>query len=181
MSESGVGGVSMSEIARRMGMRPPSLYKHFPSLHAVYDELFRRGSVGLNDAVAVCLASAVPGRERLIAVMEVIIEWCVANPTLAQLMFWRPVPGFEPSADAFAPNVEMMDRARREYQEALDAGILAPGTDLDEFGDLCTVLLSGLFSQQISNEPGVDYAHGRFSSRTRRAVEILLAAYAPKD
>src|SRR6266567_5050801 len=43
MEEGGVGGLSMSEIAHRLGMRQPSLYKHFPSLHAVYDALFGRG------------------------------------------------------------------------------------------------------------------------------------------
>jgi len=43
MEEAGVGGLSMSEIARRLGMRQPSLYKYFPSLHAVYDALFARG------------------------------------------------------------------------------------------------------------------------------------------
>ena len=43
MGEAGVGGLSMSEIARRLGMRQPSLYKYFPSLHAVYDALFARG------------------------------------------------------------------------------------------------------------------------------------------
>ena len=31
MEEAGVGGLSMSEIARRLGMRQPSLYKYFPS------------------------------------------------------------------------------------------------------------------------------------------------------
>jgi AcrR family transcriptional regulator len=37
MEEAGVGGLSMSEIARLLGMRQPSLHKYFPSLHAVYD------------------------------------------------------------------------------------------------------------------------------------------------
>src|SRR5215471_7018832 len=43
MEQAGVGGLSMSEIARRLGMRQPSLYKYFDSLHAVYDAVFARG------------------------------------------------------------------------------------------------------------------------------------------
>src|ERR1035437_10858782 len=43
MTEEGVNGLSLAEIARRLGVQPPSLYKYFPSLMAVYDELFRRG------------------------------------------------------------------------------------------------------------------------------------------
>ena len=51
MEEAGVGGLTMSEIARRLGMRQPSLYKYFPSLHAVYDALFARGLAGSGAAV----------------------------------------------------------------------------------------------------------------------------------
>jgi AcrR family transcriptional regulator len=47
----------MSEIARRLGMRQPSLYKYFPSLHAVYDALFARG---LDRSHAAVLAAAEP-------------------------------------------------------------------------------------------------------------------------
>src|SRR5260370_38335829 len=43
MTEEGVNGLSLAEVARRLGVQPPSLYKCFPSLMAVYDELFSRG------------------------------------------------------------------------------------------------------------------------------------------
>lgn len=43
ITEHGVGALTMSEMARRMGMRAPSLYKYFPSLHAAFDALFKRG------------------------------------------------------------------------------------------------------------------------------------------
>ena len=43
MTEQGVGALTISEVARRMGIGGPSLYKYFPSLHAVYDLLFARG------------------------------------------------------------------------------------------------------------------------------------------
>ena len=43
MTEEGVNGLSLAEIARRLGVQPPSIYKYYPSLMAIYDELFRRG------------------------------------------------------------------------------------------------------------------------------------------
>src|SRR5690348_15033693 len=43
MAEEGVAGLSLGEIARRMSIRPPSLYVYFPSKHALYDALFKRG------------------------------------------------------------------------------------------------------------------------------------------
>src|SRR6266704_5478097 len=65
MEEAGVGGLSMSEIARRLGMRQPSLYKYFPSLHAVYDALFARGLAGSGAAVQAAARPLPPGVARI--------------------------------------------------------------------------------------------------------------------
>ena len=43
MRENGVAALSFNEIARRLGMKPPSLYAYFPSKMAIYDALFRLG------------------------------------------------------------------------------------------------------------------------------------------
>src|ERR1700723_1699455 len=43
MTEEGVNGLSLAEVARRLGVQPPSLYKYFPSLMAIYDSLFLEG------------------------------------------------------------------------------------------------------------------------------------------
>ena len=45
MTEEGVNGLSLAEVARRLGVQPPSLYKYFPSLMAIYDAIFRRGQM----------------------------------------------------------------------------------------------------------------------------------------
>ncbi|MFQ6029141.1 MAG: TetR/AcrR family transcriptional regulator, partial [Dehalococcoidia bacterium] len=41
MRENGVAALSFNEIARRLGMKPPSLYAYFSSKMAIYDGLFR--------------------------------------------------------------------------------------------------------------------------------------------
>src|SRR5271169_6354941 len=43
MTQQGVNGLSLAEVARRLGVQPPSLYKYFPSLMAIYDALFLEG------------------------------------------------------------------------------------------------------------------------------------------
>src|ERR1700723_346584 len=45
MTEEGVNGLSLAEVARRLGVQPPSIYKYFSSLMAVYDAIFERGQI----------------------------------------------------------------------------------------------------------------------------------------
>src|SRR4051794_34336603 len=52
MTEHGVGGLSLGEVARRMGMRTPSLYVYFDAKNAVYDAVFARGWRSAYDTVA---------------------------------------------------------------------------------------------------------------------------------
>src|ERR1035438_2079499 len=67
MTEEGVNGLSLAEIARRLGVQPPSLYKYFPSLMAVYDELFRRGQAEHLAIMRNALSAAAPGLTALTA------------------------------------------------------------------------------------------------------------------
>src|SRR5471032_3394525 len=70
MTEEGVNGLSLAEIARRLGVQPPSLYKYFPSLMAVYDELFRRGQAEHLAIMRNALSAAAPGLTALTAGLE---------------------------------------------------------------------------------------------------------------
>ena len=44
MREEGVAALNLNEIARRLGMKPPSLYEYFPNKMALYDHLFLLGT-----------------------------------------------------------------------------------------------------------------------------------------
>ncbi|WP_324273461.1 TetR/AcrR family transcriptional regulator [Blastococcus brunescens] len=96
MTEEGVGALTVTEVARRMGIRGPSLYKYFPSRHALYDALFARGLATQQAAVRAAVGDA-RGVAALRAGGRAVVRWAVEHPALAQLLHWRPVPGFEPS------------------------------------------------------------------------------------
>jgi AcrR family transcriptional regulator len=178
MEEAGVGGLSMSEIARRLGMRQPSLYKYCPSLHAVYDALFARGVAGSGGAVRAAVAEGPRGVEAIRAAGRALVRWAVENPALAQLLFWRPVPGFAPTAATFAPSVALMDQLRAAFAAAVQAGELHPSAASAEAPRLWTIVLSGLISQQMANEPAADYDTGIFTSLTDAALDMFFARYA---
>lgn len=179
MTESGVAGLTLSEVARRMAVQPPSLYKYFRSLHAIYDALFARGLAGNWQAVSGALDGVVGGERRLRAGCRAGVEWAVTNPALAQLLFWRPVPDFTPSPETFAASVDQMAFTRQELAAAVAQGDLVAGTDVDEAARMLTVVLGGLISQQMANQPGVSYAEGQFSQLTDRAIDMYLDHYGP--
>jgi AcrR family transcriptional regulator len=179
MSAEGVGALSVSEVARRMGIRGPSLYKYFPSRHALYDALFARGLVAQQAAVRTAVEGVEPGMPSLRAGGRAIVRWCVENPALAQLLHWRPVPGFEPSAAVFEGSVREIDDLRAQLAEAVRRGQLASSATSDDALRLWTVVLSGLISQQLANQPGVPFAEGAFSRLTDAAIDLFLSAHTP--
>ena len=180
MTEEGVNGLSLAEIARRLGVQPPSLYKYFPSLMAVYDELFRRGQVEHLAIMRNAMSAAAPGLTALTAGLEASGRWLLAHRAIAQLMFWRPVPNFEPSAEAFAPSAEMVALQRAAMADAVAAGQLGPEADSDEAIDLVSTLIVGVLSQAIANEPGLGWGEGRFTTQFPRLMKLLIAAYPPR-
>lgn len=161
--EQGIGAVTLREIAARIGMQPPSLYTHFPSKMAIYDAMYRQG---WEDYLAVVAETeprlpAAP-RAALAMVAAGFFDFALAEPARAQLMNQRLVPGFEPTAEAYAPAVETLDRLR--------AVLARLGAGGEAAADLFTALVAGLVSQQIANDPG-----GR---RWRRLLERAIDMYA---
>src|SRR5688572_14811799 len=88
VAEQGAGAVTVSEIARRMGMRAPSLYKYFPSLHAIYDGLFARGNAQLAQYIDDALQGCAPGLDCLLEGQRASIRWSTRETGLAPLLLW---------------------------------------------------------------------------------------------
>lgn len=179
MTEEGVNGLSLSEVARRLGVKPPSIYKYFDSLMAIYDALFERGQRAHLDAIRAAMAQADPGLDALTAGLEASGRWALDHPALAQLLFWRPVPSFEPSPKAMAPSVEMVRLERHALADAAAMGQLGPAADSDEALWLTSVLVSGVVGQAMANEPGTPWGEGRFSPLLPKLLGTLAALYPP--
>lgn len=178
MGQVGAGGLTFAELARRLGVRPPSLYKYFGSVLAVCDELFRRGQQEHGDAVAEAMGRAEPGMPAVFAGLLAGARWTVENPVLSQLLFWRPIPGFQPSPEAFAPSLEMVGWFRSALGDAVAAGQLRPEGASDQALLLVSVLASGIASQYMANEPGQPFNASQYMALVPAAVEMFTRAYA---
>jgi len=180
MTEEGVNGLSLAEIARRLGVQPPSIYKYFPSLMAVYDALFERGAREHVEVLRNAMANAQPGLDALTTGLEAAGRWSLENRAIAQLLFWRPVPSFAPSPEAFAPSVEMVELQRQAFADAVAAGELGPEADSMDAVYLASTIIAGALSQAMANEPDLPWGEGRFTPAFARLMQLLPVLYPPR-
>jgi AcrR family transcriptional regulator len=186
MGEHGAAGLSLGDVARRMGIRTPSLYGYFDSKNALYDAVFERGWRELGEAMTPLMtlpARTGAGRGELAAIAADaaagFARWGVEHPAYAQLMFWRPVPGYEPSEAAYAPAVEVFELGQRAFVGLREGGLFRPDVDTDEAFRQWTVLIAGVVSQQLSNAPHESFERGTFTSGLPQLVAMFLQFYGP--
>lgn len=181
MAEEGVAGLSLGEIARRMAIRPPSLYVYFPSKNALYDALFARGWQLLLDDLT-SYESAHPPREVDLAGILLrfgnrFVRWAVENLAYAQLLFWRPVPGFRPSESAYQPAVELYQRTQSWLADLQHRALVRPGVDIAVVQRDWTILVAGVISQQLANAPDEEFDRGRFTTALPELAAMFAAHY----
>jgi AcrR family transcriptional regulator len=179
MTEEGVNGLSLAEVARRLGVQPPSLYKYFPSLMAIYDGLFLEGQRQHLEAMRAGMRGVLPGLPALTAGLEASGRWCLANRAVGELLFWRPVPSFHPSPEALAVSVEMVELQRGALADAVARGQLGPTANEETAIYLVSTMIAGVLSQAFANEPELPWGEGRFTPMFARLMRLLPAAFPP--
>jgi AcrR family transcriptional regulator len=180
MTEHGVGGLSLGEVARRMGMRTPSLYVYFDSKNAVYDAVFARGWRELTDVMRPSYDQADTAPDLAAFMLEdarIFVGWMLEHPVHAQLMCWRPVPGYEPSPEAYAPAVDLLEGGRVLFERLQARGLFRPELDVGELLRTWTVLTSGVMSQQLANAPHEPLDGGTYTSTLPDLVSMFVTHY----
>jgi AcrR family transcriptional regulator len=144
--EAGIAGLTLRDIATRVGMQQPSLYSHFASKQAIYDAMFQQAWQAYLDHTRASI-DGLPAdpRARLIAIAEHYFDFAVADLPRHQLMDVNVVPNFQPSPQAYAPAVQV-------YQVMLDQ-LRGLGITAQEDADIYTALIGGLVNQQLANDP----------------------------
>jgi AcrR family transcriptional regulator len=155
----GLAGLAMRDVARKIGMRPPSLYWYFDSKQAIYDAMFAQGNRQLLDRLTVQQWPADP-RAILRSVARVFVEFSAEDVERYQLLFQRTLPAFQPSPEAYALAVQVFDQMR--------ARLALAGVSDPEHFDLWTALVAGLSAQQTANDPG----GGRWLRLVDEAVDM---------
>jgi len=181
VAEQGAAGLSIGEVARRMGIKPPSLYGYFESKNAIYDALFARGAQQVLEVMRPVMRAAADEQSLETALLtsgRTMIRWSIEHPAYAQLIFWRPVPGFEPSPAAYAPAIALMDESRQSFTVLQERGLIRSDISVDVILRNWTILVSGITTQQLSNAPDEPFDTGTFTSALPDIVAMFATRYA---
>ena len=81
--------LGLRALARDLGVSATALYRHFPNKDALLDALAKEAMDRLGDDQARAGEAAGGGRDGFVEVGITYVEWAVANPALARLIFSR--------------------------------------------------------------------------------------------
>lgn len=177
MQKDGVAALSLGVIARRMGMRTPSLYTYFDNKNAIYDELFRRGFLEFGRYFDERPDQEAPLRDNLRSAMSTYMRFAQENPDLYQLMFQRPVPGFVPSEESMAVSLGRLDEARSQIAHIFNKYNISNTLPFEEARDIYIALQHGMTELHLANNPELPVGQGRFGKLIDQAVDFVLSAW----
>lgn len=177
MRAEGAAALNLNEVARQVGIRPPSLYEYFPGgKHAIYDALFAFGFERFGEFMRPTTAQEDPW-EMLRLNLEAYLAFATTYPELYQICFERPVPGFVPSAASMQISLGILAEGR-EAAERMTARLgNLPGIDVDQVQNLVIALMHGIAALHLANEPHLAPGTGRFGSLIPVAISVLRRAW----
>ena len=157
----GLAALSLRDLARSVGMQPPSLYSYFASKSAIYDAMFAQAAQQFVDEQKQAWPRTDDPLDTLKALLRFFVGFCTADPARYQLLFQRTIPGFEPTPESF--------RISQDNLAEIGELVARCGVRDPEMLDLMTAIGTGLTDQQISNDPGGD----RWTRLIDEAVEMF--------
>ena len=167
-AEVGLAAVSLHEVARRVGIRQPSLYGYVTSKLDLYDAMYAQAYEQLLAELDETSPNGT-AREQLVRLSRTVLDFAVDNLPRQQLLFQRTIPGFEPSPGSYAVAKRLIDR---------NVGLLAAlGAGSPAHVDVFTALVGGLGAQQIANDPGGD----RFTRHLEAVIDMVLDHFVPEE
>jgi AcrR family transcriptional regulator len=135
----GAEAVTMRAVAKAVGITPMALYRHFPDreglLNAIADQGFAEFAALLNNSVLLSEAQHNGTKSKaqhlnslektLDHLLDLNLDFALANPHLFELMFLRPRPGARQfPADFKAGASPTAGVATALFQRGIDAGLL---------------------------------------------------------
>ncbi|MEH7072939.1 TetR/AcrR family transcriptional regulator [Neobacillus drentensis] len=113
--EHGVNAVTLANLAKKLGIRPPSLYNHFDGLSGLRKKLAIYGIDKLYEAMANA-ADGVSGTETVLAVSQAYVDFARRHPGMYEATLLAPNPEDVDVQQAGAKIVDLSVRILQAYQ-----------------------------------------------------------------
>ncbi|MET0794791.1 MAG: TetR/AcrR family transcriptional regulator [Polyangiaceae bacterium] len=179
--ESGVAGFSLREVARRVGISPAAVYRHFEHKEALITAACTQGFQVFSSYLVRALAAPTP-LARLLASGEQYRAFGLENPLDYRFIFMSPAEQMcPPSAFEGGPDLPqdatfrfLVDRV----SECMAAGVLSPGP-AEPVAVFIWAHVHGLISLRLSAHLDVLGDEPAFAEFYRDSVARLLRALSP--
>jgi AcrR family transcriptional regulator len=179
--ETGVAGFSLREVARRVGISPAAVYRHFEHKEALIVAACTQGFQIFSSYLMHALAAPAP-LLRLLAAGEQYRAFGVENPRDYRFIFMSaaeevcppPDPALEPELPQYSTFRFLVDRV----SECIAAGALKPA-DPEPVAASIWAHVHGLVSLRLSGHLGWLGDEPAFAEHYRASVARLLSGLAP--
>lgn len=179
MQEHGIASLNLNEVARRVQLRPQSIAEYFPNKAALYDALIDQALAMSREGDEAAYRSHAPGWAQIEAWFANRITLATANPDLYHLGFDDPVPDYIPAERIIELSRGVLARSRQMVADAMAAGVMDPGTPVDEATDILLAIRRGLTAERIGKRRFIAPGSNRFVELLPAVMEMLKTAWAP--
>jgi AcrR family transcriptional regulator len=177
--EGGAAHFSLREVARRVGISAPAVYRHFDSKEALLGAVCEEGFRTFSSYLLRALEAPTP-LERLRAAGDYYLRFALENAHDYRVIFMSDVAALGGTAKRVNPRDTsptfqfLVDRVR----ECIVARDLAPG-DASDIAGTIWAHVHGLASLRLSGHLGSVGDDRTFAAFFRRSTDHLLAGFAP--
>ena len=158
----GPEALTMRRIASDVGCSTTVLYTMFGGKQGIAEALWREGFARL--AAAFQQIKATDPLARLRAIGETYRSNALANRSYYAVMFQRPIPGFEPSGEAYQAALEPLRILTDAVRDCVDAGVFR-AEDPEHIAGVLWAAVHGSVSLELAGYAGAqDDAEARFTA-----------------
>jgi AcrR family transcriptional regulator len=169
----GPDALTMRRIAAEAGCSTSVLYTMFGGKRGVAEGLWREGFDRLRQAME--RADGDDPLARLAAIGQAYRVNALANRAYYAVMFQRPIPGFEPSAEAYAESLRPLHILVDAVAGCIAAGIFRPADPAHVAGVLWAAA-HGAVSLELAGHEGAVDAEARFQDLLAAAAAWFFAS-----
>jgi len=151
--EAGYAGARIDEVARRVGIRRPSILYHFPDKHSLYSAAI---SDVVGDIVKRVLATEGHPGDRLEAIADTWIDFVIARPNSARVLLRQMIDVDPVAIEGIEAQVQSL---LSSIQTAIDGSI---GGDVEKIMDASefVLILSSTSLVWVASQSAIEGAFG---------------------